>query len=173
MGTYKSLVMFFGICNSLSTFQTMMNNIFNDMHDIIVVYINNILVSTHNKSSEKHAWIVEQVLQQLKEHNLYVKPSKCSFNVSEVEYLDWWVSKDGVWIDGRKLKAIHDWPTLTTLKGVHSFLGATGFYRHFIENYASVAKPLIDITKKDTPFVWSSQYQAAFAHLNSWPQAQS
>ena len=59
------------------------------------------------------------------------------------------------------------WLTLTMLKGVHSFLGAIGFYRHFIENYASVVKPLIDLTKKDTPFVWSPQCQATFIHLKN------
>src|SRR5437588_454054 len=68
-------------------------------------------------------------------------------------------------MDGGKLKAIHDWPTPTTLKGVHSFLGAIGFYRCFIKNYVSIAKPLMDLTKKVTSFVWSFQCQTTFTCL--------
>src|SRR5437660_195955 len=97
---YEPLVMFFRMCNSPSTFQTMMNNILNDIHNVIVVYINDILMFTHEKSFEEHAQIVEGVLQHLKDNNLYIKPSKCSFEVFEVEYLRWWVLKDGVQMDG-------------------------------------------------------------------------
>src|SRR5438309_50363 len=114
MRAYKLLVMFFRMCSSPSMFQTMMNNIFNDMCDIIVVYINDILVFTCGKSSKEHVKLIEEDLQYLKDNNLYVKPSKHSFKVSEVKYLGWWVSKDGVQMDGKKLKDIHEWSTSTT-----------------------------------------------------------
>ena len=74
------------------------------------------------------------------------------FGVSEVEYLGWWISKDRVCMDDGKLCTIKEWPISKNLKGVWSFLRATNFYWRFIQNYAAVAKPLMDLTKKDVPF---------------------
>jgi hypothetical protein len=57
-------------------------------------------------------------------------------------------------MDDSKVKAIREWPTPKTVRGVRSFLGLANFYRRFIEGYAQVAQPLIDLTKKNTPFTW-------------------
>ena len=78
------MVMFFGLCNSLATFQTMMNDIFHDMPTIIV-YIDDILIFT--KDEKGHDEIVLEVLRRLKENDLFVKPKKCFFKVQEVEML--------------------------------------------------------------------------------------
>ena len=81
-GAYEPLVMFFGLCNSPATFQTMMNDAFCNMVTVIV-YINDILIFM--KTEEGHDEIVMEVLQQPKENNLFVKPEKCFFKVREVE----------------------------------------------------------------------------------------
>ena len=77
-GTYEPLVMFFGLCNSPATFQTMMNDIFHDIPTAIV-YIDDILIFTKNEQG--HDEIVMEVLHRLKENDLFVKPEKCFFKV--------------------------------------------------------------------------------------------
>jgi hypothetical protein len=62
----------------------------------------------------------------------------------------------GIRMDPDKMKAIKEWQHPKTLKGVRSFLSFTNYYRCFIKQYTDIAKPLMDLTKKDTPFVWGS-----------------
>jgi len=63
-GLFKLLVMFFGMTNSPATFQTMMNNIFRNLivEDIVVVYLDDILIFTKTEEEEEHAQAVRQVL---------------------------------------------------------------------------------------------------------------
>ena len=75
-GAYEPLIMFFGLCNSPATFQTIMNNTFCDMVTVIV-YIDDILIFT--KTKEGHDEIILEVLRRLKENDLFVKPEKCFF----------------------------------------------------------------------------------------------
>ena len=73
-GTLEPLVMFFGICNSPSIFQTMMNEIFTDMEDVVVVYIDNIMIFTKTDNLKEHDKIILEVLCHLEENDLYIKP---------------------------------------------------------------------------------------------------
>jgi hypothetical protein len=77
------------------------------------------------------------------------------------------VSREGIKMDDSKVKAIREWPTPKTVRGVRSFLGLANFYRRFIEGYAQVARPLNDLTKKDTPFTWKEAQQTAFDTLKN------
>ena len=127
-GAFKPLVMFFGLCNSLSTFQTMMNEIFTDMEEVVVVYIDDIMIFTKMDDLKKHNKIVLEVLHCLEENDLYIKPEKCTFCTTEVDFLRMIVGKDGIKMDQKKVKAILDWPAPSSIKGVRSFLGLANFY---------------------------------------------
>jgi hypothetical protein len=86
-GLFKPTVMFFGLCNSLATFQAMMNNIFLDMlnEGWVIIYMDDILI--FSKDPEEHRKQTLRVLKRLREHNLFLKAEKCKFDVAEVEYL--------------------------------------------------------------------------------------
>ena len=71
----------------------------------------------------------------MKELDLYLKLEKCSFNVSEVEYLGMIVKPGSLAMDPVKVAGIADWPIPSTVKDVRSFLGFANFYRHFIPHY--------------------------------------
>jgi hypothetical protein len=77
------------------------------------------------------------------------------------------VSREGIKMDDSKVKAIREWPTPKTVRGVRSFLGLANFYHRFIEGYAQVARPLNDLTKKNTPFAWKEAQQTAFNTLKN------
>ena len=106
-GTYEPLVMFFGLYNSLATFQTMMNDIFHNM-PAVIVYIDDILIFM--KTKRDHDKIVMEVLHRLKENDLFVKQEKCFFKVQEVEMLGLIIGPDGIKMDSKKLK--QSWPGL-------------------------------------------------------------
>ena len=69
-GSFEPLVMYFGLCNSPATFQAMMNEIFADMEEVVVVYIDDLLIFTKTDNQEEHDRIVLEVLRQLEEHDL-------------------------------------------------------------------------------------------------------
>ena len=58
-GSYEPTVMFFSLCNSPAMFQTMMNEIFTDMEDVVVVYIDDIMIFTKGSLSEHQAKVKE------------------------------------------------------------------------------------------------------------------
>ena len=87
LGMYEPLVMFFGLTNSLATFQTMMNALFKDLIYVgkVAIYMDDILV--FSKTMEEHIKMVWQVLQILQDNDLYLQPSKCHFHKNNINYL--------------------------------------------------------------------------------------
>ena len=121
--------MFFGLTNSPSTFQSMMDTIFKDLvlTGEVVIYMDDILIATPDNLTH-HQQLVHCVLNRLEEHNLYLKPKKCVFEVCEVEFLGVILGHGQVCMDPVKVKGILDWPIPQNLKDVRSFLGFYNFY---------------------------------------------
>jgi hypothetical protein len=104
------------------------------------------------------------VLQLLKEEQLYAKPSKCFFGVKEVEYLGHIVSHEGVKVKPNKIKAMIDWPIPKTFKNLRGFLGLTGYYRKFVQQYGRITTPLMTLTKKDA-YSWTPEETKSFEQI--------
>jgi len=102
--------MFFGITNSLATYQTMMNNIFYDLiaEDIMIVYLDNILIFIW--TLEKHHIVVWRVLEVLAKYRLFFYPKKCKFDKLQIKYLKLVISKNQVEINPVKMTGVCDWP---------------------------------------------------------------
>jgi hypothetical protein len=85
-GHYEFNVTLFGLTNAPATFQTLMNDIFRDLLDVcVIVYLDDTLV--YSKNMEEHEQHLRQVLQHLKDNQLYAKLSKCTFFANSIEYL--------------------------------------------------------------------------------------
>ena len=127
-GLFEPMVMFFGMCNSPATFQAMMDDIFRDMkaEGWIIIYMDHIFIFT--KELQRNIEYTKWTLQQLQENNLYLKPEKCTFWMMKVEYLGLIIQENLISMDPVKLNGIKDWPTLTTVKQVQSFLGFGNYY---------------------------------------------
>jgi hypothetical protein len=104
-GYYEFLVMSFGLINTPSTFQSLMNYILKHfLGKFVLVFFEDILI--YNKYWYEHVQHVDMVLKLLEEKKLNVMPSKCAFGVEEVEYLGHIVSHEGVKVDPNKIKTM-------------------------------------------------------------------
>ncbi|KAL8127908.1 hypothetical protein AgCh_014740 [Apium graveolens] len=99
-------------------------------------------------------------------NSLHANLKKCSFGVSSIHYLGHIISDKGVHTEPDKLIAILSWPTPTNLKQLRGFLGITGYYRRFIQDYGKICRPLTALLKKDA-FKWGTEAQEPFDILKS------
>jgi hypothetical protein len=127
-GLFKPLVMYFSLTNSPATFQTMMNEIFQDLitDGVVSMYLDDILIFTN--SLEEHCRIKRLVLDRMREHKLYLRPEKCEFEKTRIEYLGIIISHNKVEMDPVKIAGVADWPMPSNKKEVQSFVGFVNFY---------------------------------------------
>ncbi|GBG90348.1 hypothetical protein CBR_g50596 [Chara braunii] len=141
-----------------------MNKIFHDYLDkFIVVYLNDILI--FSRTVEEHAEHLKIVLGLLRQHQYKVNLDKCEFRRTKILYLGHEISADGLRPEDAKVASIRDWPRPQTVIEVISFLGITGYYRPFVKNYSTIASPLTDLTRLDTPWKWTEECEASFKKL--------
>jgi hypothetical protein len=133
----------------------MMNHLCKDLIDpnVVVVYMDNILIYTQDL--EEHQKVTEEVLKILKNNDLYLKPEKCEFEKTKIEYLGLIISENHVEMDKVKVQGILDWPTPQKVKDVQAFLGFANFYRRFVKNFSEIARPLTQLTRKDLEWEWT------------------
>jgi hypothetical protein len=164
-GLFEPLVMYFGLTNSPATFQTMMNKIFQDLitEGVVSVYLNDILIFTN--SLEEHHRITRLVLDRMREHKLYLRPEKCEFEKTRIEYLSIIISHNKVEMDPVKIAGVADWPTPSNKQEVQSFVGFVNFYRHCIPGFSHHARALFDLTMKDIRFIWGLPQEDSFMKL--------
>jgi RNase H-like domain found in reverse transcriptase/Reverse transcriptase (RNA-dependent DNA polymerase) len=161
--------MYFGLTNSPPMFQKTMDRLFCPLKDkypgMLFVYMDDILIAT-NDDLPLHRRIVHDVLDLLEAESFFLKPSKCKFERSLIDYLGIVVSNGAISIDPTKRDGLATWPEqLSTVKQVHSTLGVFGYQRPFIRGFADIAKPLTELTKKDVPFAWTPRCTAAIQQL--------
>ncbi|QRW20573.1 Retrotransposable element Tf2 protein [Rhizoctonia solani] len=165
-GLFEYLVMPFGLTNAPAAFQHFMNDLFRDLINVtVVIYLDDILI--FSKKPEDHPSHVREVLSRLMKNQLFCKLSKCHFHVTTVDYLGIVISPAGFSMDQKKIEAITSWPTPKTVKQVQAFLGFVNYLRRFIPNFSSVARPLHNLTKKDSPWSWDVLEEQAFQELKA------
>jgi hypothetical protein len=124
--------MYFGPTNSPATFQTMMNEIFQDLitKGVVSVYLDDILIFTN--SLEEHSQITRLMLDHMHEHKLYLRPEKCEFEKARTEYPGVIISHNKVEMDLVKIAGVADWLMPSNKKEV----GFVNFYQRFIPGFS-------------------------------------
>ena len=131
-GLFEWLVMPLGLTNAPRTFIRLMNEVLKPfLRDFVVLYLNDILI--FNKIKGEHLEHVRQVLQWLKEEKLLKNLNKWTFPPNELVYLGFFISKEGLKIDPRKVKDILEWTTPESTLEVWSFHALTSFMGNSFE----------------------------------------
>eukprot|EP00253_Pinus_taeda_P026609 PITA_26609 len=160
-GHYEFVVLPFGLTNAPATFMCLMTGIFHPYLDqFVLIFIDDILI--YSCTIEEHHEHLRIVLQTLREHQLYAKFSKCDFLKVEIQYLGHIITKDGIAVDPKKIKAIMEWPVPKDVADVRSFMGLAGYYRRFVEGFSKVAFPITSLQKKGKLFHWTPNCQKSF-----------
>jgi len=128
----------------------------------VLVFFNDILI--YSASKEQHRYHLATVLKLLHENQLKDRLEKCTFRQPRVEYRGHIISGHGVATDPSKIQDIVQWKTPTTLEKLRGFLGLTGYFRRFIQGYATICQPLYQALKKDN-FQWGKSQEEAFVKL--------
>ena len=168
-GLFEPMVMFFGLTNAPATFQLMMNFIFCELinEGYVTIYMDDILIHTPNDLN-LHQRVVNNILQILANNDLYLKPQKCQFEVTEVEYLSVVISEDCIAMDPVKVTSVKNWKWPTTLRELRTFLGFLNFYCMYIHNFSMLAAPLNVLMAhcaKGGRFHWNHEHELAFQAL--------
>ena len=93
--------------------------------------------------------MVEEVLRRLEENNLYIKLEKCMWKVWKVPFLGVVMEEGKVEMEEDKVEGVLKWPMPQCIRNVRKFLGLANYYRCFVKNFAKVALPMNQLTRKD------------------------
>ena len=163
-GLFEFRVMPFGLCNAPATFQRLMDTILAGLQwTNCLVYLDDIIIL--GKTFQEHLCNLRAVFDQIRSANLKLKPRKCILCRQSVQFLGHIVSREGVATDPSKTEKVANWPVPQNKREVQQFLGLASYYRRFVRDYATIAKPLHRLTEKNAPFKWTSASQEAFENL--------
>lgn len=166
LGQFQFKVLPFGLSNAPATFQAAMNRVFAKyLHKFVVIYLDDIMI--YSRTKEEHLQHLRLVLQLLRENRFFLKLSKCSFMQQWTLFLGFYVGPEGIKPDPAKIAAVRDWKTPVTVTEVRSFLGLRNFFSRFIQGFAVLAAPLINLTKKNNSFSWSAACAEGFQALKT------
>ncbi|CAL1356101.1 unnamed protein product [Linum trigynum] len=162
-GHYEYVVMPFGLCNAPATFQAAMNDIFRHLlRKSVLVFFYDILI--YSRDWETHLQHLQEVFGILRSHQYYLNHAKCVFGRQRVEYLGHIITPERVQVDNSKIQAMVDGPSPRNVSELRGFLGLTGYYRKFVQNYSSIARPSTLLLKKGG-FDWTEAAEQAFIRL--------
>ena len=163
-GLYEFKVMPFGLCNAPSTFQRLMDSVLMGLHwSSCLVYIDDIIVP--GRKFKDHLQNLKLVFDRFREAGLKLHLKKCKFGKKEVTFLGHVISAGGIAVDPTKTDKIATWPEPQFQRDVQQFLGLANYYRRFIKDFATIAKPLHHLTEKTALFRWTVECQDAFHSL--------
>ena len=163
-GLFQFLTMPFGLVNAPASFSRIMRDLLRGLSNVDN-FIDDILI--HTATFEEHIVILREVLERLKKANLTARPTKCFIGYRSIEFLGHCVGQGELRPVQDKVNAVQNAPRPKTKKQLRSFLGLVGYYRRFIPNFAAIAAPLTDRTKKGEPTVvtWGDAEEMAFKTL--------
>ena len=168
-GLFEFIVMPFGMKTAPATFQRMMrDNVLQDLESFADAYIDDVEVDTATTFAQ-HLIHLREVFNRLRQFKLCARPSKCKIGEFVVDFVGHRVGRNTIKPRDALVETIETFPKPETKKQVRSFLGLTGYYRRFVKNYADIAVPLTNLTKKGEPtrVRWTSACENAFSKLKS------
>ena len=170
LGIYEFLRMPYGLCNAPVTFQHLMQNCLGELNlQYALIYLDDVIV--YSRTPEEHLKRLQAVLDRFALNGLKLKPSKCHFFKESLTYVGHEISAAGMLPGQEGIQKIAKMGCPKTVTGVRKFIGATGYFRRFIKNYARIAEPLNNLIGcdnaklKNHPVTLSPEAKDAFNTL--------
>lgn len=166
-GMFQFNTMPFGLVNAPATFSRIMRQVLHAAENLDN-YLDDVLAHTSDWNKQLRA--LRELFTRLRASNLAVRPTKCSIGYTRVEFLGFEIGDNRLQPIARKVEKVMIAPKPTTKAQLRSFLGLIGYYRRFIPNFATLAVPLTDLTKKAAPnaLLWHDVQENAFNALRSY-----
>lgn len=163
-GSFRWKVLPFGLNVAPNSFSRMMSIAFSGLTpNRAFLYIDDIIIIGCSKNH--HLNNLKEVFEILRKHNLKINPYKCNFFRSEVTFLGHKCTAKGLLPDENKIKTIKNYTTPYDKDSVRRFVAFANYYRRFIPNFAMIASPLNNLTRKKVNFVWTKECHQAFEKL--------
>ena len=126
-----------------------MNELLRDLinTDKVAAFKDDVIMGT--ETEEEHDEIVAEIIKRLEENDLYIKLEKCKWKVRKIGFLGVVIGPEEIKMEEEKVKGVLDWLTPKCIKDIWKFLELANYYHQFIKNFASIARPLHDMVKKD------------------------
>ena len=154
----------FGLTNAPATFQRLMQLVLQGLTwEQALPYLDDII--TPSRTFDEQLVQLRMVFDKLLQAGLTLKPSKCHFCQSKVQYVGHIVSNDGLCVDPAKIAAVPYFPVPKNVSQLKSFLGLAGYYRRFINNFSRIASPLYKLQERKNKWQWTDDCAAAFLQL--------
>ena len=102
------------------------------------------------------------VFERLGRAGLKLNSKKCNLFQKRVLFLGHEISEQGVGISPEKIEAVKNWPIPRTAKEAKSFISLASYYRSYVYQFATIAKPLHQLAEKDRDFEWNEECEQAF-----------
>ena len=163
-GLFEFKAMPFGLTNAPATFQRVMEIAMRGLQwTSCLIYLDDIII--FGSTFEEHQERLMAVLQRVRQANLKLKPEKCALFQKQVPFLGHVVSQAGIHPNPDNIAKVKSWDVPKNVTEVKQFLGLCSYYRRFVKGFSTIAKPLSDLTSKDSDLVWSEKCQEAFESL--------
>ncbi|XP_036322142.1 uncharacterized protein LOC118736151 [Rhagoletis pomonella] len=163
-GTYRFKRMPFGLRNAPETFQRLIDRFKTALPNIqILAYLDDNIICSH--SFLNHLKDLHIVFEKLEKFKLGVNNAKCRFCCASVKYLGHVLTAEGIKVDPEKTMTIAERRAPRNIKELVSFIQTCSWYRRFIDQYAKIAKPVTDLTKKNAVWQWREPQIEAFNKL--------
>ena len=165
-GLFQFRVMLFGLCNTPATFERLIDRVLCGMRwSRCLVYLDDVI--SFGRFIPEAIARLEEVLSRWSDLGLQLKAKKCTFMQTEVIFLGHIVGRTGLACDPAKILAVRNWHAPDKVKAVRQIVGFVGYYRRFVKDFAGLAEPLVALTRKGAPFLWTDRQQAAFEALKA------
>ena len=162
-GKYEYLRLPMGLCNSPDIFQEKMSELMAGL-EFARAYLDDLLIISKGNFDD-HLEQLEQALNRLSEAGLKVNASKCSFCKTELEYLGYWITRNGIRPVTKKVEAILKLKPPTKRRELRKFIGMINYYRDIWPQRSHILAPLTALTSISVPWKWSEKHQNAFDEM--------
>src|SRR5436190_14867991 len=142
-----------------------MNRVLHDyLGTFVSVYLDDVIIHSGGEF-ELHIDHIRQVFEKIRRANLKIKLKKCFFCSPNLQFLGHVVGRDGIKPDPSKIDKVKNFLIPQNLNQLRSALGLFSYYRKFIKDFSRIARPMLNLLKKDAIYEWGIKQQTAFDRL--------